>query len=63
MNLKIALRQIYRDFFTVALITWLLLVLVELLDSGAVQRFINLEYWFYFLILASFVFLFFPHKH
>ncbi|MCB9802578.1 hypothetical protein H6761_00985 [Candidatus Nomurabacteria bacterium] len=62
MSILRTTRKIYRDFFTVALCTWLLLVIVEFIDRGSVHRFINLEYWFYFLLLASLVFVFFPNK-
>lgn len=44
-------KAIIKDFFNAALITWLLLLAYELLDPGAVQRFLNLEYYFYFLLL------------
>lgn len=56
-------KKIYREFFTVALATWLFLLVVEFIDRGSVHRFINLEYGFYFLLVASFVFIFFPHKY
>ncbi len=42
---------IIKDFFNTAFITWLLLLVYELLSPGAVQRYINLEYYFYFLLL------------
>ncbi|MDP2812118.1 MAG: hypothetical protein Q8O32_00280 [bacterium] len=42
---------IINDFFKTAFVTWLLLVIFELLNPGMVQRFINLEYYFYLLIL------------
>jgi len=42
---------IINDFFKTAFITWLLLVIFELSNPGMVQRFINLEYYFYLLIL------------
>jgi hypothetical protein len=44
-------KKIIQDFFSVAFGTWLLLLLYELLSPGAVQRYINLEYYFYFLLL------------
>lgn len=44
-------KKIIQDFFNVAFSTWILLVLYELLSPGAVQRNINLEYYFYFLLL------------
>jgi len=45
------LEIISKDFFKTALIVWVCLVLLELLNTGMVQRFINLEIYFYFLIL------------
>jgi hypothetical protein len=42
---------ITKDFFRVSFITWLVLVFLELINAGMVQRFINLEIYFYFLIL------------
>lgn len=45
------LEIISKDFFKTALIAWVVLVLLELLNTGMVQRFINLEIYFYFLIL------------
>lgn len=47
------IRKIIKDFFIVSLTTWLLLVFWELADAGAVQRFINLEYYFYGLLIIS----------
>lgn len=41
---------ISQDFFKTALIIWLVLLLLELLNTGMVERFINLEIYFYFLI-------------
>ncbi|PLX26123.1 hypothetical protein C0580_00475 [Candidatus Parcubacteria bacterium] len=41
-----------RDFFNICLGTWLSLVLLEIFNPGMVQRHINLEYWFYFLIIT-----------
>ncbi len=43
--------QIIKDFFNTALITWLFLLIFEFTRAGSVQRFINLEYYFYFLLL------------
>lgn len=45
-------KQIIKDFFNTALSTWLLLLVFELSRSGSVQRFVNLEYYFYFLLLV-----------
>lgn len=63
MNIGPIFRKVYREFFTTAFLTWVILLSVEFFDPGSVHRFINLEYWFYFLVLTSLVFLFFPHKH
>lgn len=43
---------IVKDFFKTALFTWLILVFLELINVGMVQRFINLEIYFYFLVLV-----------
>ncbi len=45
------LEIISKDFFKTAVIVWIFLVLLELSNTGMVQRFINLEIYFYFLIL------------
>ncbi|MBT4516879.1 MAG: hypothetical protein HOC78_03200 [Candidatus Komeilibacteria bacterium] len=42
---------ISRDFFRVNLTTYLVLVFLELINTGMVQRFINLEIYLYFLML------------
>lgn len=44
-------KVIIKDFFNIAFITWLILLVYELLSPGAVQRFVNLEYYFYFLLV------------
>lgn len=44
-----------RDFFNIALGTWIVLVGLESFNAGMVQRHLNLEYWFYFLIAAFIV--------
>lgn len=62
MNIGPIFRKVYRDFFSTAFFSWVILLGIEFFDRGSVHRFINLEYWFYFLLLASLVFLFFPHK-
>jgi len=41
-----------KDFFSIALGTWLILLLLELFKSGMVHRFINLEYGFYGLCVV-----------
>lgn len=50
MSLSRFIYKLVYDFWQLAFFTWLVLVIFELLRSGAVQRFINLEYWFYTLI-------------
>lgn len=40
-----------RDFFSIALGTWLVLLCLELWQPGLVNRQIDLEYYFYGLIL------------
>jgi len=47
------IRKIIKELFVISLATWLILVVWELLVAGAVQRFLNLEYWFYFLLILS----------
>ncbi len=47
------IRKLIKELFVIALAVWLLLVVWELSSSGSVQRFINLEYWFYFLLLLG----------
>lgn len=42
---------IIQDFFNTAFGLWLVLLIYELLQPGAVQRYLNLEYYFYFLLL------------
>ena len=51
--MKLLIKKIIKDLFIISLVTWLLLVLVEFLRPGTVQRFINLEYWFYLILLLS----------
>jgi hypothetical protein len=46
-----------KDFFNVALGTWLILVIFELSKPGMVQRFINLEYWFYILVIIYIIYI------
>lgn len=45
------LEIISKDFFKTALVVWIFLVLLELFNTGMVERFINLEIYLYFLIL------------
>ena len=47
---------IIKDFFEVALGTWVILLAFELVHPGMVYRLINLEYYFYFLIVVYFVY-------
>ena len=42
---------IIKDFFNAALCTWLVLLIFELARPGMVQRFLNLEYWFFGLLI------------
>jgi hypothetical protein len=42
---------ICKDFFKIAFIVWLLLLFMELINPGMVQRFINLELGLYFLFI------------
>lgn len=44
-------QTIIKDFFNVAVMTWLLLLVYELLSPGSVQRHLNLEFYFYFLFI------------
>ncbi len=48
MNVR---KVIIKDFFNTAFLTWVFLLFYELLDPGAVQRYLNLEYYFYFLLI------------
>ncbi|MFA5126577.1 MAG: hypothetical protein WC465_01070 [Patescibacteria group bacterium] len=41
---------ILNDFFNVAWLAWLFLLIVEIIWPGSVHRIINLEYYLYFLI-------------
>jgi len=43
---------ISKDFFRIALVTWLLLVFFEFVNPGMSHRFINLEIYLYFLIIV-----------
>ncbi|KKP89866.1 MAG: hypothetical protein UR94_C0033G0018 [Parcubacteria group bacterium GW2011_GWA2_36_10] len=44
-------KLIIKDFFKVALWLWLILVLLEILFPGAINRFLNLELYFYSLVI------------
>lgn len=48
---------VIKDFFNVALATWLILVAFEFSKPGMVQRFINLEYWFYILVIIYIIYI------
>lgn len=47
------IRKIFKELFIIALVTWLILLVWELLSSGSVHRFINLEFYFYGLLVLS----------
>lgn len=47
---------IIHDFFKVALGTWIILFSVEIAHPGMVHRILNLEYYFYFLIIVYLVY-------
>lgn len=53
---------ILKDFRQVATLTWLVLVIYELYQAGAVQRFVNLEYYFYFLFFLWLIEVIAHHK-
>ncbi len=44
-------KLIIKDFFKVALWLWLVLVLLEILFPGSINRFLNLEIYFYALAI------------
>lgn len=44
-------KLIIKDFFKVALWLWLVLVLLEILFPGSINRFLNLELYFYALVI------------
>ncbi len=44
-------KLIIKDFFKVALWLWVVLVLLEILFPGAINRFLNLELYFYLLVI------------
>jgi len=45
-----------RDFFNVSLATWFVLLVFEVFNPGMVQRYLNLEYYFYFLIILFIIY-------
>jgi len=52
--------RIVKDLFNISLITWLILVILEFIKVGLVQRFINLEYYLYYLILLFIIYRILP---
>lgn len=50
--MKQSLVIIVNDFFKTAFLLWIILLIFEFVNPGMVNRFINLEYYFYFLILV-----------
>lgn len=44
-------KKIIKDLFNISLITWIILVIMEFIKVGMVQRIINLEYYLYYLII------------
>ena len=50
------LYKIVKDLFNISLITWFILVMLELSKNGLVQRFINLEYYLYYLIFLFIIY-------
>ncbi len=54
--------KIIKDFWQTAFLTWLILLILEMFKAGMVQRFINLEYYFYFLFLFYLAILFIKEK-
>lgn len=43
--------KLVKEFFRVALVVWLILLFLELINPGMVVRFVNLEYYFYALVI------------
>ncbi len=41
---------VLNDFFRTAFITWVFLLIIEVIWPGSVHRIINLEYYLYFLL-------------
>jgi len=46
------LHLILNDFFQIAFFTWIILLFMEVFNTGMVNRFISLEYYFYGLIFV-----------
>jgi len=55
----IIFRSAINDLFKTSLFLWLFLVLLEFWRPGTVHRFINLEYYFYLLLIFSLLIKFF----
>ena len=49
------LKSAINDLFKTSLFLWLFLLLLEFWRPGTVHRFVNLEYYFYFLLLFSLI--------
>jgi len=45
-----------RDFFNISLGTWVILLVLEIFNPGMVQRYLNLEYYFYFLLIIFIIY-------
>jgi len=48
--------RIIKDLFNISLITYLILIILEFIKVGSVQRFINLEYYLYYLIFLFIIY-------
>jgi len=48
--------RIIKDLFNISLITYLILIILEFMKVGLVQRFINLEYYLYYLIFLFIIY-------
>lgn len=48
-------KTILQDLFRTSLFLWLFLLLLEFIRPGTVHRFINLEYYFYCLLLFALI--------
>jgi len=49
-------KKIIKDLFNISLVTWIILVILEFIKVGMVQRIINLEYYLYYLILLFIIY-------
>ncbi len=52
--------RIIKDLFNISLITYLILIILEFMKVGLVQRFINLEYYLYYLIVLFIIYRILP---